>query len=103
MYYISCMKTKTQTSKKMFQSKVDPETSDIFFNYGAVQTSEQYNSQVQQLIKVFENSNSKKVDDSPKQSDYLLCLYNDAIKFLRIVIREDLTPTDLVEDYLHRL
>ena len=39
MYYISYMKTKTQTSTMMFRSKVDIETSDIFFNFGAVKTN----------------------------------------------------------------
>ena len=33
------MTTKTQTSTMMFKSKVDVETSDIFFNFGAVKAN----------------------------------------------------------------
>ena len=61
--------------------KVDPETSDIFFNFGAVR------------------ANSIKEVETDK---YMDALKLDAIDFLEVVTR-DYTPDDLVNDFLQRI
>ena len=70
----------------MLQSKVDIETSDIFFNYGA----KTYLAQCAESNKrgYFFDGNS-----------YLI---NDAKAFLEIVDRPNLTPQDLVDDFIDR-
>ena len=87
MYYISCMKTKTQTSTMMFRSKVDTDTSDIFFNFGAVT-----------YFKAVRDSNK-----SGYYTDYDFYLKQDAIYFLETIHRPNITPQDLVDDFLNRL
>ena len=95
MYYISYMKTKTQTSKtlldqsveKMLQSKVDMDTSDIFFNFGAVT-----------YFKAVRDSNK-----SGYYTDYNFYLKQDAIYFLETIDRPNITSQDLVDDFLNRL
>ena len=86
MYYISCMKTKTQTSTMMFRSKVDIETSDIFFNFGTP---------------IFDQYTRKDIQGT--QEGYQAALLEDATNFLDIVVREGVTPQDLVDDFLNRL
>ena len=86
MYYISYMKTQTQTSTMMFRSKVDIETSDIFFNYGAVKTNALDYSEY-----------------CLNELNYHNTLLEDAKNFLDIIHRPNLTPQDLVDDFLNRL
>lgn len=83
MYYISCMKTKTQTSTMMFRSKVDIDTSDIFFNFGAVKTN------ALDYTEYLYN-----------EQNYNNTLLEDAKNFLDIIHRPNITPQDLVDDYL---
>ncbi len=80
------MTTKTQTSTMMFKSKVDVETSDIFFNFGAVKANSLDYSEYCYNEKNYHNT-----------------LLEDATAFLEIVIRENITPQDLVDDFLNRL
>ncbi len=94
MLYISSMKnTKTNTETLleqsvigMLKSKVDIETSDIFFNYGA----KTY------LAQCAESNKRGYFFDG----DYYL--RRDAEAFLEIVDRPDITPQDLVDDFNHR-
>jgi|13_taG_2_1085334.scaffolds.fasta_scaffold40715_2 hypothetical protein len=79
------MKTKTQTSETMFKSKVDIDTSDIFFNFGAVTYNE----------KVRESNKKGYFFDA----DYYL--KQDAENFLNIIHRPNITPQDLVDDFLY--
>ena len=72
--------------EKMLQSKVDPETSDIFFNFGA-----------KTYLAQLEESNKKGYFFNGHY--YLL---NDAKAFLEIVVRPNLTPQDLVDDFIDR-
>lgn len=80
------MKTQTQISTMMFKSKVDIETSDIFFKYGAVKTNALDYSEY-----CFNELN------------YHNTLLEDATNFLDIVVREGITPQDLVDDFLKRI
>lgn len=81
MYYISYMKTQTQTSTMMFRSKVDVETSDIFFNFGTPLYNKYFGT----------------------KEGYQAALLEDATNFLDIVVREGITPQDLVDDFNKRL
>ena len=85
MYYIRCMKTKTQTSNMVFKSKVDIDTSDIFFNFGA-------------------KTYLAKLEESNKKGYYFDAdsyLRKDAEYFLDIIHRPNITPQDLVDDFLY--
>lgn len=70
----------------MFKSKVDIETSDIFFNYGAVKTNALDYSEY-----------------CLNELNYHNTLLEDAKNFLDIVVREGITPQDLVDDFLKRI
>jgi hypothetical protein len=83
------MKTQTQTSKTLLEqsvegmlwSKVDMETSDIFFNFGTPLYNKYFGS----------------------KEGYQAALLEDAINFLEIVERQSITPQDLVDDFNKRL
>jgi hypothetical protein len=75
-----------QSVKGMLKSKVDIETSDIFFNYGA----KTY------LAQCAESAKRGYFFDG----DYYL--RRDAEDFLEIVDRPDITPQDLVDDFNNR-
>ena len=75
------MKTQTQTSTMMSKPKVDIETSDIFFNYGTPLYNKYFGS----------------------KEGYQAALLEDATNFLDIVVREGITPQDLVNDFLKRI
>ena len=91
------MKTQKQTTETlleqpvegMFRSKVDIETSDIFFNLG-VNAANKYVEYC------------SKFDETYDPNEYQKYLLADATDFLGIVIREHLTPQDLVDDYNNR-
>ena len=97
MYYISCMKNNLNNSEtlltgsvdRMSRSKVDIETSDIFFNLG-VNAANKYVEYCSQF------------DETYDPNEYQKYLLADATDFLGIVIREHLTPQDLVDDYNNR-
>ena len=76
----------TETISK---NKVDLETSDIFFNFGAV-SANKYIVYCQDKVIVY------------NQDRYIECLLEDATNFLDIVVREGITPQDLVDDFLER-
>ena len=82
------MKTKTQTSETMFKSKVDIDTSDIFFNF-CTPIADRYLD--------FSGTTGMKHEES-KYQEYLL---EDATNFLDLIYREGITPQDLVDDYLY--
>lgn len=92
------METKTQTSETllarsvegMTKSKVDMDTSDIFFNFGTPAANRYID---------FCNQTGIEYKDSRYQ-EYLL---EDAQNFLDIVVREGITPQDLVDDFLERI
>ena len=67
------------------ESKVDIRTSDIFFNYGAVNYTEACKNNT--------------LTDVQK----LRWLYVDADKFLYIIDTPNITRQDLVNDYLNRV
>jgi len=77
------MKTQTQTTQTMFKSKVDIDTSDIFFNFGAVKTN------ALDYTEYLYN-----------EQNYHNTLLEDAKNFLDIIHRPNITPQDLVDDYL---
>lgn len=97
MYYISCMKNNLNNSetlleqsvKGMLQSKVDMDTSDIFFNFGAV-SANKYIVYCQDKVITY------------KEDKYQECLLEDATNFLDLIYREGITPQDLVDDYNNR-
>ena len=68
------------------KSKVDIETSDIFFNFGALKA----------------NTLHSLTEIELNRYNYLLILKRDAKYFLEIVDRPNLTPQDLVDDFLER-
>ena len=70
----------------MFRSKVDIETSDIFFNFGALKT----------------NSTHILTEIEFNRYNFINTLTEDARYFLVIVDRPNLTPQDLVDDFLNR-
>lgn len=74
-----------EMSNTINESKVDIRTSDIFFNYGALNYTEA--------------SKSKTLTNKEK----LRWLYVDADKFLYIIDTPNITKHDLVDDFLKRL
>ena len=80
-----------QSVKGMLKSKVDMETSDIFFNFGALQ----YNSTTLYWA-------GKGMPETEEEYGIRI-LTDDAKNFLEIVDRPNLTPQDLVDDFRARL
>jgi len=78
-----------QSVKGMLQSKVDMDTSDIFFNFGAVSARRYIVYCGDKVIRY-------------KEDKYQECLLEDAKNFLDIIYREGITPQDLVDDYNNR-
>lgn len=102
MYYISNMKTQKQTTETlleqpvegMFRSKVDIETSDIFFNFGTP-LRDTYIKDIQDR-----HIHTRHVLNKDRYKEILL---EDATNFLDIVYREGITPQDLVDDFNNRI
>lgn len=76
--------------KLMSLSKVDMDTSDLFFNYGAVSANKYIVYCQDKVIKY-------------KEDKYQECLLEDATNFLDVIDREGITPQDLVDDFNNRL
>lgn len=67
------------------KSKVDIETSDIFFTYGTP----------------IANGYWRLLNNGTREG-HEAALLEDATNFLNIVVREGITPQDLVDDFLER-
>lgn len=78
-----------QSVERMTRSKVDMDTSDIFFNFGAV-SANKYIVYCQDKVMTY------------KEDKYQECLLEDATNFLDLIYREGITPQDLVDDYNNR-
>ena len=78
-----------QSVERMTRSKVDIETSDIFFNFGTPLAND--------YVKF-----CRKTGKQFLESTYQKRLLQDANNFLEIVVREFITPQDLVDDYNNR-